>query len=154
MVFSKDILDAINLLLVKKWPEWDVNRGFLPKDFQRPSFYIELVKESRRPGNATLLHVIGYYTVVVFVPMDDYGVMKADELLQLQSDVMELFAGEKLKVGGRSLNVTASAGGMNEGEAYVDIQVDYYRPRSAAPDDTPLMGEVTTAVKIMERNDQ
>lgn len=152
MVTSEDILDAINHLLVVKWKDRLVCRGFLPKDFTRPSFYIVPVKETRSDANCTRLRITAYYTVVVYEIIDEYGEMDAATLMHTQSDVIELFAPGKLNAAGRSLNVTASAGGMNEGEAYVDIQVDYYRLRTDVGSDEPLIREVTTTLGMEAQN--
>jgi hypothetical protein len=144
MVTTKDILDAINLLLVKSWPDRPVHRGFLPKDFARPSFYILPGNETRAAANYYLLDITLPCEIIVFEAADAYGEMSQETLLETQTQVLELFASEKLAVKDRYLNLTASAGGIEGGDAYVDLQFRYFRARSEDGTPAPVMEKVTT----------
>ena len=46
-----EILDAINLLLVSKWPDRTVYVDVCPVDFNRPSFWLTVVKYVVTEGN-------------------------------------------------------------------------------------------------------
>ena len=46
-----EILDAINLLLVSKWPDRTVYVDVCPVDFNRPSFWLTVEKYDPTDGN-------------------------------------------------------------------------------------------------------
>ncbi|MEG1492215.1 MAG: hypothetical protein RR394_08180 [Oscillospiraceae bacterium] len=150
MIGAGDILTALNRLLISKWPERMVYRGFVPKDFSRPSFLLEAVQEKRSSANVGLLRCRAYFTITAFVSADEYKNMDAGALLAIQGELLNLFRSEKLSVLDRAFNISASGGGLNEGECYVDLQLDFVSCRSEIVDTTPLMGGVTTTIKLEE----
>ena len=50
-----EILDAINLLLVSKWPDRTVYVDVCPLDFNRPSFWLTVEKYDLTDGNRFLI---------------------------------------------------------------------------------------------------
>lgn len=50
-----EILDAINLLLVSKWPDRTVYVDVCPVDFNRPSFWLTVEKYDLTDGNRFLI---------------------------------------------------------------------------------------------------
>ncbi|MEG1967322.1 MAG: hypothetical protein RSA62_05790 [Oscillospiraceae bacterium] len=148
IITAADIANAINRLLIAKWPKRTVYRGFVPKDFLRPSFLIEAVQEKRRSANVGLLRSTVYFTVTAFIAADEYKNMDAGALLEIQGELLNLFREEKLFVFDRALNISASGGGLNEGECYIDLQLEFVDCRSNAIDTTPIMGGVETTIKL------
>lgn len=148
MTTAKDVLDAVNRLLVKRWPTRTVYRDDVPKDFDRPSFLLEVVKENRATANVGLIKVSSYFTITAFEPTDEYGDMAASSLLDTQIAVMELLESGTLAVNDRCIQITASYGGNNEGEAYVDLQCEYLDARTTKPTSLPPMGKVSTNIKL------
>ena len=148
MISAADILGSINTKLVEHWPSRTVYRQAAPKNFTRPSFLLEAVKETRSRANEGLYRISSFFTVTVFEAVDDYLRSEAAELLQTQIDVMELLSSGKLEVEGRCIDISASFGGNNEGEAYVDLQCDYYDARTRTESELPIMGSVHTTIDM------
>lgn len=148
MITGSEILDAINGLLVKKWPDRTVYRDTLPKGFVRPSFYLTRVRETPVSGNAHLLKVTGYYTILVLSVANEYGNAASEDIVRTQDEILEFFASGKLTVGDRYVDIIASAGGANEEEAYIDLQVDFFKEKPSKQDDAPLMREVQTNIEM------
>lgn len=140
------ILDALNALLVKEWPERMCYIDFLPKDFERPSFLIERVRETREDSTRYTQQIRKDLTVTCFSLVDTYKHSDQIELLKTQSKVLDLLSAGKLVVGDRAVAVTASAGGSDLGEAYVDVTVTYCEDRVEARPSYELMNEMNMEV--------
>jgi hypothetical protein len=144
---SVKILDAINKLLVKAYLDYTVYIDLCPKNFERPSFLIEMITAERNPVNRKTIHETDFFTITVFDVKDDYGNSSTTGLLNLQQGVLDIFKPGYICVDGRAVKVKASSGGRNFGEAYIDIQVEYFEDCSDTADTIPLMKEVITTVK-------
>ena len=70
--------------------------------------------------------------------------------LERQHAVVSLFRCGFLKVKDRAIKVNASATGSIVGEAYIDLQFEFYDDRSEAAEEQPLMATVNTKTNIQE----
>jgi hypothetical protein len=143
MIKTSDILIAINKLLVKAYPARAVYINLCPEKFKRPSFYIEYVKNNKQDINCKTIQVTGYYSVTCFIETDGYSNSDAEALMAVQDDVISLFNPGYITVGDRNIKCKSSAGGMEAGASYVDVQFEYNDDRTDAEDATPLMASVT-----------
>lgn len=140
------ILDALNALLVKEWPERMCYIDFLPKDFERPSFLIERVRETREDSTRYTQQIREDFTVTCFCGVNTYKYSDQRELLETQSKLLDLLSVGKLIAGDRAVTVTASTGGSDLGEAYVDVTVTYCEDRVEARPSYELMNEMNMEV--------
>ena len=140
-------MDAINLLLVGKYPEHTIYIDLCPKKFDRPSFLIELITVDQSPVNCKTIQETVYFTITCHDITDDYSNSDTTRLLALQQGVLDLFRDGYIPVEDRRIQVKASSGGRNFDRAYVDLQFEYYEVRSDAQDTTPMMKEIYTTVK-------
>jgi len=141
-----DILNALNALIAKAWPERMCYINFLPKDFSRPSFLIERVRESREDNTRYTQTIRDELSVTCFSEVDTYKYSDQRELLQTQSKILDLLSSGKLMAGDRAVTVTASSGGSDLGEAYVDVTVTYCEDRAEARPSYDLMNEMKLEV--------
>ena len=88
MVTAMDVLNAINLLLVKRYPDRTVYVQQCPKNFARPSFFLELIRQDAESANKGLLAETMYFLLTCFASKDEYYNSDALELIQLQNDVL------------------------------------------------------------------
>lgn len=147
MVTSEEILTAVNQKLVDNWPDRPVYRDFIPKDFERPAFFLPLPMEKRTDANIHLLHVLTDVSVIILEETDEYGTADSSRLMETQRALMELFGGGKLRVGDRALNITVTGSGIDDASATVTIKADYYRPRTNKQSEPPLMGRISTRIE-------
>jgi len=147
MINGMKIMDEINRLLVKKYPNHTVYLDLCPKNFDRPSFLIELVTINRRPINSRTIEETVYFTITCFDEVDKYSHSNTVNLLTVQQGVLDIFRQGYIKVDDRNVEVKASSGGRNFDEAYVDVQVEYFEDRSDIAETLPLMKEVITTIK-------
>lgn len=140
-------MDAINALLVEKYPNHTVYIDLCPKKFERPCFLIELSNVSQRSANCKTITVTVYFTITCFDVTDNYSHSNTTDLLLVQQDVLDLFRAGFIVVEDRALAVKASSGGRNFDQAYVDIQLEYFEDRSDSLDTSPLVTEVITTIK-------
>ena len=143
----EDIVTAVNRLIVAEWPERPVYRDFLKKDFERPSFFLEVKKTTTEPLNAHLLRENHVIAAVIFEAVDESGAADNVRLLETQEHFQRLFSSGKLKVGDRYLNISVSAPNVDIDSALVDLTVDYYRTRTDERDETPPIRTVETRLE-------
>lgn len=133
MVPATGVLDAINMLLVGRWPDRTVYVNLSKQDFERPSFSIDYISSEGRTANTRYTKdITDYYTIRCFIETDEYHEQEALALMELQHDVVLLFDAGYIAVGDRAVKAIASTGGDNPGEAYVDLTVTY-KDDSAEP---------------------
>lgn len=141
-----EILNALNVLLVQEWPERMCYINFLPKNFMRPSFLIEQVRETRTDSARHTQEIRMELTVTCFCGVDTYRYADQMELLNTQAKTLDLLSVGKLHAGGRAVTITASAGGSNLGEAYVDVTVSYCEDRGETRPLHKFMNEMNLEV--------
>ena len=135
------------MLLVQEYPEDTVYIDLCPKDFDRPSFWIEAIRKTIDSVNKRTVKVTEYFSITCFDETDNYYNSDTVNLLTRQQQVLDMFRSGYLSVDDRAIKVKASAGGRNLAEAYIDIQFEYYDERSADEDTTLKMKEVITTIK-------
>lgn len=148
MIKQAELLDAVNRLLTAGWPERMVYREDVPTDFKRPSFLLEMISFEPLPVTPVLLDCNAFITITGFETLDVYKKMDTGRLMLLQTELLTLFAGGKLTVGNRSLNIHASGGGLAQGECFVDLQLDYLDEAAGFAPTAPPMGQIKTNIKI------
>jgi hypothetical protein len=140
-------MDAVNAVLAAKWPgEPPAGRfvyvDLLPKDFKRPSFFIEQVAATPVPETRTTVEWTVYLTIHCFVETNNYNQQSQLDLLALQKEVLDLFGGVAIPAGDRFIKVDASSGGSNPGVAYVDLTIVYSDDRPGTAVDYEKMQHV------------
>lgn len=143
----EDIVTAVNRLIVEEWPERPVYRNFMQKDFDRPSFFLEVKKTTVEPLNAHLLHENHVIAAVIFEAVDESGAADNARLIETQGHFQRLFSSGKLKVGDRYLNISVSAPNVDVDSTLVDLTVDYYRARTDERDETPPIRTIETKLE-------
>lgn len=147
MIKQSDIFRVVNSLLAKAFKTYPVYVKICPKDFKRPSFYIEFVRVSSQDMCRTTVEKTAYLTITGFTILDESGNADNEELADLQDSVMQLFSQGFVLVNDRAIKVKASTGGKDNGRAFVDLQFEYFDNRTDEKDDTPLISSVETRIQ-------
>jgi len=144
MITMNAIALAINSLLTNAFPADTVHVNLLPKDFERPSFLIELVDIERTQVNRSTIAVAAVFSVTCYIEVDGHYNADVDELAERQRKVMDLFLDGFLAVDDRCLEVQAAQGGVDFTESYIDLSFDYFDDRPVPGDAQPPMETVIT----------
>ena len=147
MLTKSKIREAVNALLVQKYPDYTVYINREPADFTRPAFLITVPRHTPRAANHATLQEKVYLTITCFAAVDDYGNSDADELDALQEDVLGLFRPGYIAVEDRAVKVEASDGGQDFDRAWVDVTCVYHEVRDPNPPVLPLIQSVETTIK-------
>lgn len=147
MITTAQIRDAINQLLVEKLQAETVYINRCPKDFKRPSFWLETVRRDTDDVNFSTIKVNVYFSITCFIGMDAYGNSDSMELTNVQDAVVNLFRSGYMKVGDRSLKVKANTAGYDNDRSYVDLQFEFFDDRGEIEETVPLAEEVETDLR-------
>ena len=145
MLTPNDIIGAVNGKLVEKYPDDFIYINLLPKDFERPSFLIELISFNRTDANRTTIEVEASVSVTCYTEIDGHYNSDTEKLATRQSEVMELFAGGYLEVCDRCISVESVMGGVEFTEGYVDLAFDYF-------DERPMPGVALPDIESVKTN--
>lgn len=141
MIEANEILDAINRLLVDKWPDRVVYCDEVPQEFTRKSFAILEDSVKAEDGGPDCVEIIASYTILGYLPKDRRGHVDRLGLNRLLRQMQDLFRGGRLFVSDRALPITECSGSIEEGAAFVDLTLTFYDDREPAKE-KPMMQHV------------
>lgn len=142
MIATGDIRDVINQLLVDKLHAQNVYINRCPKNFKRPSYWLETVRREAVDVNHDTIKVTIYFSVTCFISLNGYGNSDSKELTNMQDAVAELFQSGQLTVKDRALKVKATTAGYENDRSYVDLQFEFFDDRPEEVEDVPLMDDL------------
>lgn len=125
---SKEILDGMNGLLVRQWPERTVYVDVCPVDFARPSFWLATEKDERRDAGRFLVRRELTVTLTIYDEKDEHYESSWYRLTEDTDLCAQLFSG-LLEVGGRKLKMTAKGAPREPDRAYLTISTSWMEPR-------------------------
>ena len=123
MVKLSEILAAVRAPIAAEFPDRFLYIGQMPDQFERPSFYLQVVTTNRSRQNIGTDETEIYLTLTIHEELDTSRNGDQTAALDDQDKVMDLFRLGILKVSDRALPVAVSNGGQNKGESYVEITV-------------------------------
>lgn len=143
------ILTAAEVALQEKFPGEPVYWDQLPKEFQRPSFTIEFVKEETVDAAIGLVRRTVEVLVTCYVAVDAYYDSSRKALNQRMDVVMAIFGQGSFPVGDRCLAVQAAKGEGAPDFSEVTLKFSFLdsRPGYMDADTAP---ESESGVPVME----
>lgn len=118
-----EVLNAVAAVIAGAYPERYIYIGQEPDQFERPSFFLELVTTRRQRQNIATAETELYLTLTIHETLNEIGAGDQEAALGDIDRVLSLFAMETLTVKDRVLPVKASSGGQDGGEAWVELTV-------------------------------
>lgn len=118
-----EVLNAVAAVIAGAYPERYIYIGQEPDQFERPSFFLELVTTRRQRQNIATAETELYLTLTIHETLNEIGAGDQETALGDMDRVLSLFAMETLAVKDRVLPVQASSGGQDGGEAWVELTV-------------------------------
>lgn len=119
-----DILDAINLLLVERWPDRTVYVDVCPVDFDRPSFWLAVEKHDLTDANRFLIKNDLQLRLTLYDELDDHYEASWYRLSK-ETDVVTDLLSRVLKVGERHLKLQLKVLPRDPDRAYVQINTSW-----------------------------
>ena len=107
---TQALMDAVKARVQEHWPGEEVYTNYLPKDFKRPSFALELQKEETADVNIALVRRTVTLLLTGYVETDDYGDSAREVLNQRMEDACGLFAQGYFPVEDRAIQVQTNRG--------------------------------------------
>lgn len=146
MIKLTDILHAVSGPIAGAYPQRVVYIGRQPENFERPSFFLELVTTSRRRQNIGTDETEIYFTLTIHEELDETQAGSQEAALNDQDRILGLFRMGILRVQDRALPIAASNGGQDGGEAFVELTVTLRDGAGYDPEDgLDLIEEVRVA---------
>lgn len=119
-----EILDAINLLLVERWPMRTVYVDVCPIDFERPSFWLAVEKHDLTDANRFLIRNDLQLRLTLFDELDDHYEASWYRLSQ-ETDIVTDLLCRVLEVGERHLKLQLKVLPRDPDRAYVQINTSW-----------------------------
>lgn len=118
-----DVFNAVAGVIAGEYPERYIYIGQEPDQFERPSFFLELVTTRRQRQNIGTAETELYLTLTIHETLSEVGAGDQLTALSDMDRILSCFAMETLSVGDRVLPVKASSGGQDGGEAWVELTI-------------------------------
>lgn len=140
-----DILDAINLLLVRKWPQRTVYVDVCPVDFERPSFWLAVEKHEIFPANRHMDRHELQLRLTLYDALDEHYEASWHRL-STETDTLTAMLAPCLKVGERHISLRVKMLPRDPDRAYIQINTSWMdeRPGMNAEDIPPASAYALT----------
>lgn len=102
---TTDILDAVNLRLLKKWPQRTVYVEACPLDFDRPSFWLQVQSHDQVDAGRFILRHTAVILLTLFDALDEHYEANWQRLSRDTDEVMWLLS-PPLEVGARRIRLS------------------------------------------------
>lgn len=137
--------------LSRLYPNEPIYLNDVPKNFERPSFFVAQRKRETKPLNFALNEVRLTMVVACFVPVDNYNDVDREELTDRTDAVTHLFGGGVLEAGDRHL--LAQAAQVKEDDLQeVEIIYLYADDGREAPAASETAGDI--AMRVVANEEQ
>ena len=152
-----EILDAINLLLVERWPKRTVYVDVCPIDFERPSFWLAVEKHDLTDANRFLIRNDLQLRLTLYDELDEHYEASWYRLSKETDEAVALLC-RPLEVGDRHLHLKLKVLPRDPDRAYLQINASWTdeRPGLDTGASTPPADDyelrVRYSIKREERN--
>ncbi|MCH5279540.1 MAG: hypothetical protein J1E60_07090 [Christensenellaceae bacterium] len=145
MLKDTEILDGINAVLCKGFPNRTVYINVQKEDCDRPSFFIVSGRKSVRPATSATVERTVRYSILAQEDMDENGISSLEELQNTQAKIFALFLAP-FRCGDRHLVAMSEAVPVEDtGASQVDLTIVFHDDTMAdtsAEEDAPLMEHI------------
>ncbi len=134
-----ELMDGVEAVLRRSFPQLHIYVDRLPKDFKRPSMTLELAESHVRDLNFALVERQADFLVTCYGAVNAYHDSSRKGLNQMQSQVMDLFSAP-MEVAGRWLlaKVNQGEGGVEFDQVELSFTWADVRPGMEEPSDPAI----------------
>lgn len=148
---AQTVMDTVKASVQESWPGEKVYTNYLPKDFKRPSFALELQKDEWTDSNIVLVKRTVTLLLTGFVEKDAYGDSAREILNQRMEIACGLFSQGWLSVDDRAVSVRMVRGTGAPDFFEVTLMFTWMDARPNATDDqVPLMRDYELEIATKE----
>ena len=148
---AQTVMDTVKASVQESWPGEKVYTNYLPKDFKRPSFALELQKDEWTDANIVLVKRTVTLLLTGFVEKDAYGDSAREILNQRMEIACGLFSQGWLSVDDRAVSVHMVRGTGAPDFFEVTLMFTWMDARPNATDDqVPLMRDYELEIATKE----
>lgn len=148
---AQTVMDTVKASVQESWPGEKVYTNYLPKDFKRPSFALELQKDEWTDANIILVKRTVTLLLTGFVEKDAYGDSAREILNQRMEIACGLFSQGWLSVDDRAVSVRMVRGTGAPDFFEVTLMFTWMDARPNATDDqVPLMRDYELEIATKE----
>lgn len=142
MIPQSEILHAVSREVLAALPGWTVYENQVPQNFKRPAAAVDFILQKTDKNGEKGLRREVTYTITLMSELDGYRNGNTDSILDAADRVSLRFAGGKLWVGDRALNVTYDVN-IDGADGFVDMALDFYDDADGdEPETEPLIMEI------------
>ena len=123
-ITTTDILDAINLLLVQKWPERTVYVEACPVDFDRPAFWLRVLSHEQSDAGRFIQRHKALLQLTQYDALDDHYDASWARLSRETDEAMYLLS-PTLEVGERRLRLALNRLPRDPDQAHIQIGAEW-----------------------------
>lgn len=139
MIKTTDVLNAINRELVKNF-NYTVYIDTMPEDFERPSFFIGLLKESNTDKNISTVERTKQFKIICYDKKDESYNSDTLSIFKMTEDACYIFSSGKLEVGDRKINISTDITTDKDLDImYIDVTVKFFDDRGIKAEDEETM---------------
>lgn len=142
-----EILDAVNRLLVGKWPDRTVYLDVCPVDFERPSFWLAVEKHELADANRAFIRHDLRLKLTLYDELDEHYEASWYRLSKETDDAVDLLS-RVLKVGDRHLKPRLKALPRDPDRAYVQIDLSWLDNRPGLDTGDPVPAAESYSLKV------
>ena len=110
MLRINDILDGVEDLTGKTFPRLKGYRNLVHKNFERPSFLVEVGRQTMEDATRRTVERTAQVKVTFFETVDDYHDSQIETLSDRLTAALALYSGGAIRVGDRFLDLSDAAG--------------------------------------------
>lgn len=149
MISVNEIKDRLNIILFKKFNEFTYYTERLPKDFERPSFFIDFITVTYNAVNVSTLLEEYHFQLIYFSTVDEYNISNNNNLHEVLKNTMYLFRKGYIECKSRAIKVDAKVGEVYENEFAIDLKFTLNQQRLKEEDESQY--EMIEKINIKRR---
>lgn len=141
MLRINEILDAVAELTAERFPGLTAYRNLVRKNFERPSFLVEVGRQTMEDATRRTVERTAQVKVTFFEPVDDYHDSQIEGLSDRLTVALELFSGGAIQVDDRYLDLSNAAGEVFNDYAELTFDLSWQDDRKLSEVEGALMAQ-------------
>lgn len=144
------ILDAVEALTGETFPKLKGYRNLVHKNFERPSFLVEVGKQTMEDATRRIVERTAQVKVTFFETVDDYHDSQIEVLSDLLTKALVLYSGGAIQVGDRFLDISDTTGEVFNDYAELTFTLSWQDDRDLTETEGALMAKFDFEIRTKE----
>ena len=144
------ILDGVEELTAEAFPGLKHYRNLVRKNFERPSFLVEVGKQTMEDATRRTVERTAQVKVTFFETVDDYHDSQIEVLSDLLTKALVLYSGGAIQVGDRFLDLSDTTGEVFNDYAELTFTLSWQDDRDMTETEGALMAKFDFEISAKE----